>query len=106
MVCVVMFDSYGIGLRDVDLQADKACQHDKRVRLCLHISEFMTEEVLQMSGKAPYNTSFTQGQLAHDVVQDNGEEKRRSGHPCLAPTFVLNEPLILPLRCTASSEFK
>ena len=85
MVCVVMVDSRGVALRDVDLQADRACQHDKTVRVCLHISEFVREEayvvreikVLQMSGKAPYNISFMQGQLAHDVVQNNCEEKRR-----------------------------
>ena len=68
----------------VDIQVDRACQHDKTVHLCLHISEFVREgayvvleiKVLQMSGKAPYNASFMQGQLAHDVIQDNGEEKR------------------------------
>ena len=75
-----MVDYHGLGLRDVDLQADRACQHDKTVRFCLHISEFVREEayvareiqVLQMSGKASYNTSFML-----DIVQDNYEEKRQ-----------------------------
>ena len=60
---------------------ERACWLDKTVRLCLHISEFEREEayvvreikVLQMSGKAPYNTTFMKGQLAYDVVQDNVE---------------------------------
>ena len=89
MVCVVMVDFHSLGLRDVDLQ----------VRLRLHISKFVREEayvvreikVLQMFGKAPYNTSFMQGQLAHDVVQDN----------CFTPAFVINESLILPFCSTA-----
>ena len=57
-----MVESHILGLRDVGLQADRACQHDKAVRLYLHISAFVREEayvvreikVLQLSGKAPY----------------------------------------------------
>ena len=63
-----MVDSHG--LRDVDLQADRACQHAKTVCLCLREEAYVVREikVFQMSDKAPYNISFVQGQLAHDVA--------------------------------------
>ena len=34
-------------------------------------------QVFEMSGEAPYNTSFLQGQLADDIIENNGEEKWR-----------------------------
>ena len=73
-----MVDCHGI-LRDVDLQADRAYQHDKTVRLRLRISEFVREEayvlreikVLQIPAKAAmknYISSF-QGSFSFQKIK-------------------------------------
>ena len=45
-----MVNPHGIGLRDVDPQADRTYQHDKTVRICLHICEFVREEAYVVPG--------------------------------------------------------
>ena len=70
-----------LDLRDVDLQATERASMARQS--AFHISKFVREKayvvrkikVIQMAGKAPYNTSFMQGQFSHAVVQDNGEKK-------------------------------
>ena len=46
--------------------------------------------VLQMSFKAPYNTSFMQGQLSHDVVQ-----YLHMWHVCHTSAFVAYFAIVL-----------
>ena len=63
-------------------------------------------KVLEISGKAPYNTSLVQGQLGHDDVQDNAEEKRRQRTSLPYFCVCVERPVILPLSSTARAEFK